>query len=68
MGSSALLTANGIMLGGGAGVCPGSLASLGPRTTVLHGNAAGNPSFGAVSVSADISGLGTGVATALVRR
>jgi hypothetical protein len=54
MGSSALLTANAIMLGGGAGVAPSSLGSLGTTTTLLHGNAAGAPAFGAV-VSADMN-------------
>ena len=32
-------------------------ANQGTTTTVLHGNAAGNPSFGAVSLTADVSGL-----------
>lgn len=31
-------------------------ANQGTTTTVLHGNAAGQPSFGAVSLSADVSG------------
>lgn len=52
--SSALLTANAIMLGGGAGVAPFTLGSLGTTSTVLHGNAAGAPTFGAV-VSADMN-------------
>lgn len=55
--SSALLTANQIVLGGGAGTAPASLGSLGTTTTVLHGNAAGNPSFAAVSLTADVSGV-----------
>lgn len=54
--SSALLTANAIVLGGGAGVAPTTLGSLGTTTTVLHGNAAGAPTFGAVSLSADVTG------------
>jgi hypothetical protein len=33
------------------------LASLGTTTTVLHGNAAGLPTFGAVSLTADVSGV-----------
>lgn len=33
-----------------------ALANQGTTTTVLHGNAAGNPSFGAVSLTADVSG------------
>lgn len=48
MGSSVAMTANAIMLGGGAGVCPGVLGSLGTTTTLLHGNAAGAPSFGSL--------------------
>lgn len=54
MASSNALTANAIIVGGGAGVCPAPLGSLGTTTTVLHGNASGVPSFGAV-VSADLS-------------
>lgn len=44
-------------------------ANQGTTTTVLHGNAAGNPSFGAVSLTADVSGTlpvgngGTGATT-----
>jgi hypothetical protein len=66
--SSAALTANAIVLGGGAGAAPTVLSSLGATTTVLHGNASGPPSFGAVSLTADVSGIlpstkgGTGVA------
>lgn len=52
--SSALLTANAIILGGGAGATPVSLASLGTTSTVLHGNASGAPTFGAI-VTADIT-------------
>jgi hypothetical protein len=62
--ASGTLTANRLMIGGGTTVVS-ALGSLGTTTTVLHGNAAGAPSFGAVSISADVSGLGTGVATAL---
>lgn len=51
--SSVAMTANAIMLGGGAGACPTPL-SLGTTTTVLHGNAAGPPSYGAVAY-ADIA-------------
>ena len=54
--SSALLTANALILGGGAGAAPSPLGSLGTTTTVLHGNAAGAPTFGAVSLTADVSG------------
>jgi len=53
--SAASLTANAIMVGSGS---QGSqtLGSLGTTTTVLHGNAAGVPSFAAVSLSADVTG------------
>lgn len=49
LASSAALAANQIVLGGGAGVVPATLGSLGTTTTVLHGNAAGAPTFGAVA-------------------
>ena len=52
--SSGALTANAIVLGGGAGAAPAPLASLGTTTTLLHGNAAGAPTFGAI-VNADIT-------------
>lgn len=57
LASSAALTANAITLGGGAGVAPVSLASLGTTTTLLHGNAAGAPTFAAVSLTADVTGV-----------
>jgi hypothetical protein len=57
LASSALLSANQIVLGGGAGTAPATLGTLGTTTTVLHGNAAGVPSFGAVSLTADVSGI-----------
>lgn len=69
LASSAALTANAIVLGGGAGSAPASLGSLGTTTTVLHGNAGGAPTFAAVSLTADVSGTlpvangGTGSAT-----
>ena len=65
MSAGSLLTTNALLLGGGAGAGPSPLASLGTTTTVLHGNAAGAPTFGAVAIGTDVSGLGTGVATAL---
>ena len=55
--SSGALTANNLVLGGGAGAAPTVLGSLGTTTTVLHGNAAGAPTFGAVSLTADVSGI-----------
>lgn len=54
--SSVALTANALVLGGGAGATPTPMGSLGTTTTVLHGNAAGAPTFGAVSLTADVSG------------
>ncbi len=65
--SSAALAANALVLGGGAGTAPATLGSLGTTTTVLHGNAAGAPTFGAVSLTADVTGTlpvangGTGI-------
>lgn len=49
------LTSNQLVLGGGVQAVA-TLGSLGTTTTVLHGNAAGAPSFSAVSLSADVSG------------
>jgi len=66
--SSAALTANAIVLGGGAGATPTALGSLGTTTTLLHGNAAGAPSYGAVGLTTDVTGVlptangGTGAA------
>ena len=54
--SSGALTQNALLLGGGAGATPSALGSLGTSTTVLHGNAAGAPTFGAVDLTADITG------------
>lgn len=54
---------------GGVGTCTTNVlasaqhANQGTTTTVLHGNASGNPSWGAVAISTDVSGLGTNVAT-----
>lgn len=56
LASSGALTANRLVLGGGAGAAPTVLGSAGTTTTVLHGNAAGAPTFGAVSLTADVSG------------
>ena len=54
--SSAALAANQLVLGGGAGSAPTTLGSLGTTSTVLHGNAAGAPTFGAVVLTTDVSG------------
>jgi hypothetical protein len=56
MASSAVLAANQLVLGGGAGAAPATLGSLGTTTQVLHGNAAGPPTWGAVSLTSDVSG------------
>lgn len=69
LSSSALLTANALVLGGGAASAPVVLGSLGTTSTVLHGNAAGAPTFAAVALTTDVSGQlpigngGTGQAT-----
>lgn len=55
--SSGLLGLNRLMLGGGAGGVPATIASLGTVNTVLHGNAGGAPTFSAVDLSADVSGV-----------
>lgn len=49
------LTLNQIVLGNGAADIK-ILGSLGTTTTVLHGNAAGAPTFGAVNLAADVTG------------
>lgn len=56
LSSSALLTNHAIVLGGGAGASPTVLGSLGTSTTVLHGAAAGAPTFSAVALATDVSG------------
>lgn len=56
--SSITLNGAAVSLGGTRTLALASAdyANQGTATTVLHGNAAGNPSFGAVSLSADVSG------------
>lgn len=54
--SSGALTANALVLGGGAGAAPTSLGA-GTSTTVLHGNAGGAPTFAAVDLTADVTGV-----------
>lgn len=67
--SSGLLGASKLVLGGGAGSVPSTPVGLGSTTTLLHGNAAGAPTWAAVSLSADVSGVlpvangGTGLST-----
>lgn len=53
--NAAALTTNQLVIGGGSQAVS-TLGSLGTTTTVLHGNAGGAPSFGAVSLTADVSG------------
>lgn len=55
--SSVLLTQHALVVGGGAGATPTPLASLGTTTTVLHGNASGDPTYGAVVLTTDVSGV-----------
>lgn len=61
MASSGALTANTLLLGGGAGASPTSLGA-GTTTTVLHGNASGAPSYSAI-VNADITNSTIDLAT-----
>lgn len=56
MASSAALAANQLVLGGGAGAAPATLGSLGTSTQVLHGNAGGAPTWGAVNLGTDVTG------------
>jgi hypothetical protein len=49
------LTASQLILGNGTADIT-ALGSLGTTTTVLHGNAAGAPTFGAVDLAADVTG------------
>lgn len=62
------LTASHLMIGNNLNDST-ILASLGTTTTLLHGNAGGNPAFSAVSLTADVSGVlpfangGTGLNT-----
>ncbi len=56
LASSVLLTASALVLGGGADATPTPLGSLGTTTTLLHGNAAGAPSWAAVNLANDVTG------------
>jgi hypothetical protein len=53
--NSVVATVNAIMLGAG-GQAIAALASLGTASTVLHGNATGAPTFGAVNLAKDVTG------------
>lgn len=50
------IAANGDLTCAGLTLAGAQFANQGTTTTVLHGNAAGNPSWGAVSLSADVTG------------
>jgi len=49
------LTSNALVLGNGSSA-PNALGSLGSTTTVLHGNASGAPTWGAVNLGTDVTG------------
>jgi hypothetical protein len=73
MGSSGALTDSVLLVGGGAGNPPTPLAAgLGTSTTILHGNASGEPTWAAVNIVNDTTGTltaargGTGQATYVV--
>lgn len=53
----ALGTPSAINLSNATALPLSALANLGTTTTLLHGNAAGNPSYSAVSLTADITGI-----------
>lgn len=57
LASSVALTNHAIVLGAGAGATPTPMGSLGTTTTLLHGNASGAPTFGAVDLTADVTGI-----------
>jgi hypothetical protein len=54
--NAAALTANQLVIGGGS-QATAALGSLGTNVQVLHGNAGGAPQWGAVSLTADVSGI-----------
>lgn len=75
LASSGVLAANQLVLGGGAGVAPSTLGSLGTTSQILQGNASGAPSWtGSPVISTTLSvplvtnltsgGAGGAVATA----
>lgn len=55
--SSALLTNHELVLGGGAGATPSTPVGLGTNVQVLHGNAAGDPTWSMVSLTSDVAGV-----------
>lgn len=52
---SGTLTSNVLIVGGGANGAPTSITS-GTTSQLLHGNASGNPSFGAVNLGSEVAG------------
>src|SRR6185436_14804239 len=52
--SSTALSGSSIMISNGTSVIQGS---AGTATTVLHGNAGGSPTYGAVVLTTDVSGI-----------
>lgn len=72
LASSATLSNNQIVIGGGSGAAPVTLGSLGTTVQVLHGNASGLPSWGALNFATDGTGSvpvgngGTGCTSAAV--
>lgn len=50
------LTNNALVIGGGAGAAPSTIGSTGTTTTLLHGNAAGPPTFAAVNLGTEVTG------------
>lgn len=56
LASSSALTQYGLLVGGGVGATPSALTDLGTSTKVLHGNAAGNPTWSAVDIVNDTTG------------
>lgn len=54
--SPALGTPTALVLTNATALSLSALANLGTTTTVLHGNAAGNPSFGALNLATEVTG------------
>lgn len=55
--SSSALTQHALVLGGGAGNPPSTPVGLGTTTTLLHGNAAGDPTWAAVDLANEVTGI-----------
>ena len=65
MGTSALLTANGVVLGGGAGTAPSATAAGSANEVVRVPSGGGAPAFGAVNLAAAAAVTGQLVATSM---